>query len=229
MASMYRTFMSKSVYIVLLLSLAAGFVTAQNPRKNKDLKRLKRYMTGSFDTFAQVDRDEENDTKYRHIRALLHVIPIEIPEMKKGFTFYVENAAAERRKRPYRQRVYYLRRNDKGEVVLQVYKISETKSLINAHKNRGALKNIKFAHLTHEKGCDLVYKRVNKRLYKGSNGGSKACKSSLRGATHTNSESEITPSSWTNLDQGFDDKGNHKWGPPPGVVGHIFVKRKTSN
>lgn len=214
----------------LFLILCFGFsvAPAKSLKKDKDLKKLKKFMTGSFDTFAQVDRDEENDTKYRHIRALLHVIPIEIPEMNnKGFTFYVENAAAQRRKQPYRQRVYYLTRNEKGEVILQVYKISETKSLVNAHKNKSVLANIKFSQLTHEKGCDLVYKRVNKNLYKGSNSGSKDCKSTLRGATHTNSESEITPTTWTNLDQGFDDDGNHKWGPPPGVIGHIFVKRKS--
>lgn len=214
--------------VVIISMVSLGF--SQNSTKDKDLKRLKKFMTGSFDTFAQVDRDEENDTKYRHIRALLHVIPIEIPEMsEKGFTFYVENAAAERRKQPYRQRVYYLTRNNKGEIILKVYRISETKSLINAHKNKSVLANIKYEQLTHETGCDLVYKRINKNLYKGSNGGSKECKSTLRGATHTNSESEITPTTWTNLDQGFDDEGNHKWGPPPGVIGHIFVKRKIDN
>jgi len=48
----------------------------------------------------------------------------------------------------------------------------------------------------------------------------------LRGATHTVSNTEITPAQITNLDQGFDDAGVHKWGPPPGVIGHIFIKRK---
>lgn len=211
--------------LFLSLCIYVSFAEAQNPNKDKDLKDLKNFMTGSFDTFAQVERDEENDTKYRHIRALLHVIPIEIPEMNSGFTFYVENAAAEARNKPYRQRVYYLKRNDAGEIILQVFKISETEKLINAHKNKSVLANIKYDELTLEAGCDIVYKRIGKNLFKGSNGGSKDCKSSLRGATHTNSESEITPTTWTNLDQGFDDKGNHKWGPPPGVIGHIFVRR----
>ncbi len=216
--------------IFLFLCIFVSFAQAQNLHKDKDLKDLKEFMTGSFDTFAQVESDEENDTKYRHIRALLHVIPIEIPEMNdKGFAFYVENAAAEARNKPYRQRVYFLKRNDAEEIILQVFKISETEKLINAHKNKSVLANIKYDQLTHEKGCDLVYKRINKNLFKGSNGGRKECKSTLRGATHTNSESEITPTTWTNLDQGFDDEENHKWGPPPGVVGHIFIKRKTDN
>ena len=185
-------------------------------------------MMGSWDTFAQVDADEDADTKYRHIRALMHVLPIQIAELKDGLAFYVENQTAETRTKPYRQRVYWLFRQD-GKIMLRVFRIKDDKDFINANKNPAILKTITFDRLTAEEGCDLTYETVNKNLFKGTNGMSKLCKSTLRGATWTHSESEISPDKWINLDQGFDDAGNHKWGPPPGTVGHIFRKRKIEN
>lgn len=211
---------SKLFAIVFFISLS---VAAQ--KIDKDVRQLGQFMTGSFDTFAQVDRDEETDAKYRHIRALLHVTPFEIPELKNGLSFYVENAAAESRLKPYRQRVYFLTRENE-RITLKIYKINQPEDLINVCKKPSVLKNLTFERLTLEGGCNLIYEKVGENLYKGSNGDGKQCKSNLRGATYTHSESEISPNNWTNLDQGFDDAGVHKWGPPPGTIGHIFIKRK---
>lgn len=215
-------FVPKSGFVIFLLCLVSSVFG-----QDKDLKTLGKWMTGSWDTFAQVDADEEADAKYRHVRALLHVSPVEIPELKSGLAFYVENQAAELRTKPYRQRVYFLSRID-GKITLQIYKISKIEDFVNAHKNLSLLQNLTFNRLTKEEGCDLTYEKVGKNLYKGKTTGGKSCKSNLRGATWTYSESEISADKWINLDQGFDDTGNHKWGPPPGTVGHIFLRRKTS-
>jgi hypothetical protein len=210
-----------------LLIIAAAAISAFSQSKDRDLRDFAAAMAGSYDTFAQVDADEEGDTKYRHIRALLHVYPVIIPELKDGFAFYVENQAAETRTKPYRQRVYFISKIN-GSITMQVFRIRDDKDLVNAYKNPAALKSLTFARLTKEEGCDLTYKRIGKDTFKGSNFGNAACRSTLRGATHTNSESEISPTKWINLDQGFDDAGSHKWGPPPGTIGHIFIKRKGS-
>jgi hypothetical protein len=53
----------------------------------------------------------------------------------------------------------------------------------------------------------------------------RTCRTTLRGATHVVSRVELTADSITSLDQGFDDTGAHKWGPPPGANGHVFVRR----
>ncbi|GEM_PF-907981 len=42
------------------------------------------------------------------------------------------------------------------------------------------------------------------------------------------SQVELTPTTLMSLDQGYDDAGNSKWGPPPGNVGYIFTKRTTN-
>ncbi len=215
-------FFAKALVAVLL---AVGGAVAQNARPDRELRLLAGWMSGSFDTFAQVDEDEESDAKYRHIRALLHVTEVTIPELGNGVAFYVENQQAEARTKPYRQRVYFLTRVDK-RITLRIYRISKPEDLVNAHKKRDLLKSLTFDRLTAEEGCDLTYVRESKNSFKGRTTAGRACKSSLRGATYTYSESEIGPRRWVNLDQGFDDDGNHKWGPPPGVIGHIFVKRE---
>ena len=207
------------LFLIMFFATSAAFA------QDKDIKLLGKWMTGSWDTFAQVDADEAADLKYRHIRALLHVAPVVIPELKNGLAFYVENQQAESRTKPYRQRIYFLSRLD-GEITLQIYKISKAEDFVNAYKRADLLKNLTFSGLTKEDGCDLIYKKIGKTLFKGKTNGGKACRSNLRGATYTYSESEISPVKWINLDQGFDDAGNHKWGPPPGTIGHIFVKRK---
>ncbi len=211
-------------FLCVAVLLTAGAARSQTTKIDKDVKLLGKWMTGSFDTFRQVDEDEEVDAKYRHIRALLHVTPVTIPELRKGLAFYVENQQAEARTRPYRQRVYFLSRMD-GRLTLKIFRIAKPEDLVNAHRNPAVLKALTFDRLTPEDGCDLTYERSGRDLFKGKTAGGRACRSSLRGATYTYSESEIGPSRWVNLDQGFDDAGEHKWGPPPGVIGHIFLRR----
>lgn len=215
----------KRAFLLLILLIVSGFSLGQ--KKDEELKKLADWMAGSWDTFKQADEDEEEDAPYKHVRAILHVIPIEIPELaEKGFVFYVENQLAEERKRPYRQRVYWLFRADDGRITLRIFKISNEKDFVNAHKNPQALQSLTFERLSVEEGCDLIYEKINDELYRGRLLKDRACKSKFRGATYVHSESELSPNRWMNLDQGFDDEGNHRWGPPPGTVGHIFLKRK---
>lgn len=208
---------------VVLLSASAMAQDVKLP-KDKDVRRIAQWMSGSFDTFAQVDRDEEQNTTYRHIRATLHVMPVQIAGLDNAAALYVENAAAEARQKPYRQRIYVVKKGANDKVIIEIHKIKNQDQVVNAYKNPSLLKNLTLANLTKEQGCDMTFERVNSKLYKGV-GGNKTCKSTLRGATHTVSLTELTPTTLTNLDQGFDDAGAHKWGPPPGTIGHIFVKR----
>lgn len=202
-------------------------VFAQTKFKDKEIQTLAKWMSGSFDTFEQVDADEEADAKYRHIRTILHVQPVEIAGLTDAIALYVENQAAESRTKPYRQRVYVLKRGADNKIIIEIHRIKNQEQLVNAFKNPALLKNLTLENLTLEPGCNMTFERVNKNLFKGSAGANKSCKSTLRGATHTVSNTELTPTNLTNLDQGFDDEGNHKWGPPPGTIGHIFRGRRS--
>lgn len=223
--SFRKTFVS-----ILLILLAVGAANAQTAKvkmpKDKDIRRVAEWLTGSFHTFAQVDSDEEGNTTYRHIRATLHVQPVAIAGMDaNSAALYIENAAAESRQKPYRQRVYVVKRNAAGKIIVEIHRIKNQEQVVNAYKNPALLSNLSLANLTHEAGCDMTFERVNAKLYKGAAGENGSCKSTLRGATHTKSQTELTPTQITNLDQGFDDAEAHKWGPPPGTIGHIFIKK----
>lgn len=214
----------KIVFLLIIFTLSVS-AWAQKDFKDKEIKTFAAWMTGSFDTFAQVDDDEENNRPYRHIRAILHVQPVQIAGLQDALALYVENQAAETRTKPYRQRVYIIKRNAAGKIIVEIHRIANQDEVVNAYKNPALLQKITLDKLTHEKGCDMTFERVNKNLFRGSAGLEKTCKSTLRGATHTVSNTELTPTQLTNLDQGFDDEGNHKWGPPPGTIGHIFRRR----
>ena len=215
----------------ILCLAAALFLTAsmaaaqQDVSKDKDLRRLADWMTGSFDTFAQVNADEEADAKYRHIPATLQVVPVKINGLTDALALYIENAAAETRTKPYRQRIYVLKKRT-GGIIIEIHKISKPEDFTGVHKNPKLLDALTLERLTREPGCDMTFREINSKLYKGAAGADKTCQSTLRGAAYTVSNTEITPTQITNLDQGFDDAGAHKWGPPPGVIGHIFIKRK---
>jgi CpeT protein len=233
---------ANALLLIFLVLCAGGFagpvvLVAQNKSAQKasrakngsQVKTMVRWMTGSFDTFQQVDRDEEENAAYRHIRALLHVMPVEITGLGEGTAaLYVENAAAETRHKPYRQRVYLLTEAADGKISVEIYKIKNQDAVVNAYKNPQVLKNLTLDGMMKEPGCDMIFERVKADLFRGSGGGQKTCRTTLRGATHTVSNTELTPSMIINLDQGFDDAGAHKWGPPTGTIGHIFIKRALS-
>jgi len=222
---MKRKITGKIICLATALWLTTSIAAAQGVSKDKDLRQLAEWMTGSFDTFAQVNADEEADAKYRHIRATLQVVPVNINGLNDALALYIENAAAETRTKPYRQRIYVLRKQN-GSVIVEIHKISQPEDFTGARKNPKLFQTLTMERLTHEKGCDMTFRKISSKLYKGSAGAEKTCQSTLRGATHTISNTEITPVQITNLDQGFDDAGVHKWGPPPDVIGHIFIKRK---
>lgn len=216
--------------LIVALGFASGESAAQNANPDKELKRVAGWMTGNFDTFAQVETDEANDAAYKHIRALVHVAPVSMRGIADGLAFYIENQSSGDRPRPYRQRVYVMKRDQKtGKIIIEMYRIKGDQDFINAYKNPGLLSKLTAELLTREEGCDLVFTKVNDNFYKGAAGENKTCRSNLRGATYMMSHTDLSPTEWVNLDQGFDDAGNSKWGPPPGTIGHIFIKRQIDN
>lgn len=214
-----------SIHVLCFISLLLGASSAAFSQ-DRDVRKLACLMTGSWNSFRQAEADEAAKTEYRHTRALIRVLPVAIPELKKGIALYVENLLAEKPAQPYRQRVYFFSRID-GKINLRIYRISRPEEVANAYQNPDLLKKLSFDRLTREEGCDLVYERTG-AAFKGRIIDAKACQSTLRGAAYTYSESEISKDEWINLDQGFDAAGNHKWGPPPGTVGHIFRREDPS-
>jgi hypothetical protein len=218
------------VCLAIVAAWPAGLF-AQQP--DAEATRLARWMTGDFDTFAQVDRDEEEQTNYdektntpyRHVRALARLRLVRIAGLEAGVTLYLEQALAATRHRPYRQRVYYFTRLN-GRLVTRTYRIANPPDFVGAYKKPELLDALKLERLTLEEGCDVVWEKANAKLYTGRAGADKQCQSTVNGSAYVTSQVALTPETMTTLDQGFDNAGQQKWGPPPGVAGHIFVKRK---
>ncbi len=187
------------------------------------MRQVAEWLPGVYDTFEHAAQDEARQTAYRHVRAVLKIValPTNIGGGKPAF--YLEQAMAGAEEQPYRQRVLLLEQTGPGAVTVWDYRIAEPKDLVGAAP--GQLQRLTMERLSREGGCEVVFIRADRELFKGSAGAGRTCKSTLRGATHVISYSELTPRTLTSLDQGFDDTGAHKWGPPPGVIGHIFRKR----
>jgi|GEM_PF-3516380 len=211
------------VAALLLGGAATGGATADNDR---ELATLAQWMTGSFDTFAQVAADLAAGAPYTHLRAVMHIQPVFIPGLTDAgaLAFYVEQGAADTPTQPYRQRVYLLTRRD-GVLVNRIFRIVEPHRFVGAHARPELLAGLNSEQLTLEPGCDLIWTPVTEELYSGIAGLHGSCRTNWRGAAYTVSQVLMTPHSITSLDQGFDAQGNHVWGPPPGTPGHVFVKR----
>jgi hypothetical protein len=201
--------------------------TPQNvPSRDEELEQLSEWMSGSFDTFDQVAQDEAANSTYKHTRATLRIFPVTIAGMsERGRTLYIEQAVAETPEKPYRQGVYFLSRDERGAIIMRNFKLSNPNEFIGGWKDPAKLKALTSDRLLPINGCDITLTRQNEHRYLAVVGLHGTCKSSLRGATHMISHGEITPDYQITLDQGFDDAGNSRWGPPPGVIGHIFKKR----
>lgn len=206
----------RALPIVLLLAAPAR-------AGDDDLARVAEWMAGDFDTFAQVARDEAEGAAYRHVRAVLRVVPASVASLP-GRVFYLEQALADAEDRPYRQRIVLLTRHD-GRLVNRLYRMKRPEAYVGAWRDPKRLDALGPAELDLDEGCDLVWTRAGDASFAGVAGEGRTCRTALRGATHVVSRVELTAGGITSLDQGFDDTGAHRWGPPPGAAGHVFARR----
>jgi hypothetical protein len=190
-----------------------------------ELERAAAWMAGEFDTFAQVARDEAAGTAYRHVRAVLRVVPVTVDGLSGGGrAFYLEQALAESEDKPYRQRVVLLTRLD-GRLVNRLYRLKRPEAFVGAWREPKRLEALVPAELELDEGCDLLWTPAWPDRFAGVAGEGGTCRTQLRGATHVVSRVELRADGLTSLDQGFDAAGAHRWGPPPGTAGHVFARR----
>lgn len=202
-----------ALFVLPVLLLGPGLLRAE------DFGDFLAWLPGVYRTDQQAAEDEAAQRGYRHVRARLRIVRLPASSLIGGGSpaFYLEQALAGQEDKPYRQRIVVFEAG-----VLKDFRITDAQDLVGASAE--TVGKVDPARLVRELGCEVSWQRVDGGLYKGSAGAGRSCKSSLRGATHVISYSELTPNTLTSLDQGFEDAGGHKWGPPPGVIGHIFRK-----
>lgn len=199
----------KIFILLLIVSVSASAQTST-------LKKLSRWMSGSFSSYQQHISDTDN---YYHIK--LDIIPI-WTERKDGKWFYVEQALAGYENKPYRQRVYHLWENKWGEYVSSIYKFP---SPLNYAQNWQKFElEMSPQKCRLKEGCDVVLNfDYDTYCFVG---GTKVgtCSSRRSGSSYATAEVKIYKNELYSWDRGFNDKGEYVWGAEKS--GYIFLKEK---
>lgn len=210
----------KSIGILAVLTIT--MVTSCKQSKNeahaslddREVNELFELMQGSFNS----EKQSIADSTYYNIS--LHMYPI---WEGKGNWLYVEQAINSMQDKPYRQRIYEVKRNDQGQLASYVYAIPNDSLWIGKWKSPIAFDGLSPKKLVPREGCEVLLTKKSEGTFIGKtqNG---TCESTLRGASYAMSEVTITPRGITSWDQGFDSEGKQVWGATAG--GYIFDKLK---
>lgn len=203
----------KKLYFIILTGL---FITISCKKTQKEsdteLKALFSLMQGSFNS----EKQSLADTTYYNIS--LHMYPI---WKDKGNWLYVEQALNAMQDKPYRQRIYEVKRNEKGQLASYVYTLPNDSLWIGKWETPKAFESLSPNQLTIRKGCEVLLSKISDSVYSGKTQ-DKTCESSLRGASYAMSAVKISPEHIESWDQGFDQDGKQVWGATEG--GYVFDK-----
>ena len=198
---------------IILLSFSF-FLSVDSDLKNKDLTVLTDLMTGTFSSQKQ----SETDSAFYSINLVMYPI---WNESKKVKWLYVEQAVSSALDKPYRQRVYRLKKVKKGVFESKVYELPHPGDYIQSWKNPDLFNQINADSLIERSGCSVFLKKGSGNCFSGSTDG-RSCLSTLRGATYATSKVEVCPGVIMSWDQGWDATGEQVWGAVKG--GYIFDK-----
>ena len=201
---------------ILIVVLATSFSCKQKEATLKvdtELHELMGLMKGSFNSEVQ----SQADSTYFNIS--LHMYPIW--EDKEGHFLYVEQALNSKQDKPYRQRIYEVKRLDSVTFSSAIYKIDADSLWIGKWKTPQAFDSISMKDISLKSGCEVLLQRIEPNYFAGETG-NKTCESTLYGASYATSEVEIFEDKIISWDRGFDEKGEHIWGAEKG--GYIFNK-----
>ncbi|MCW8804105.1 MAG: chromophore lyase CpcT/CpeT [Ignavibacteriaceae bacterium] len=193
--------------ILITLSFAA--------HSQRDVEALVEYMVGSFSSKEQA----EEDSNYFSIE--LEMVQI-WKDRTDGPWIYIEQAVAQSKDKPYRQRVYQLRKRNDGKIESIVYTIPDPLRFAGDYKKEFPLIRLTPDSLTLRGGCEVVLYQADDGYFEGGTI-DKNCSSDLRGASYATSEVLIDKDKLISWDRGFDENGNQVWGAKEG--GYIFKKK----
>lgn len=196
--------------LLLAVLLLAGAGCGGSP----SAEQLGDWLTGSFGSGAQAAAD----SAYYDIR--LEMVPI-WTDREDGLWFYVEQAVATARERPYRQRVYRVRELEDGRFESAVFTLPDPQRYAGAWREEAPLSDLEPADLAEREGCAVLLAWDPAGRYAGSTEGT-GCTSTLRGAAYATSEVIVEPGRIESWDRGFDAEGNQVWGAEKGA--YVFLR-----
>lgn len=202
---------------IIMIFVLSAFVFGC-AKENSDIDILLTWMTGSFSSAEQA----KVDTNYYDIR--LEMVQI-WNERSDGPWIYVEQAVADFKDKPYRQRVYQLAQENEA-VKSVVYSFDNPLRFAGDYKKENPLNQLTPDSLTIRQGCAVYLKKISNDTYKGSTK-NKDCESIHRGASYATSEVTVKADRILSWDRGFDENEKQVWGAEMG--GYIFLKNNNPN
>ena len=204
-------------FIILSASFFISLTAVcQEKVDERDLLELKSRMEGSFSSELQA----KSDSDYYNIH--LHMAQI-WPRSEDGYWLYVEQAIASALKKPYRQRVYHVYKQDDITLVSKVFELNTPLRFAGAYANIDLLKGLTKDSLIDRQGCSIYLHKDKDGNFAGSTPG-KECLSSLRGSAYATSQVVIHEDKLVSWDRGWDKDDKQVWGAEKG--GYQFIKAK---
>ena len=200
--------------LVLIVLLSAPLAVTEEPAADRELDTLIWWMTGSFSSEAQAKEDGD----FLHI--VLHMARI-WNDRTDGVWLYVEQAVSTATDKPYRQRVYRLRRVGEDIFASSVFTFDDPLERAGAWRTDAPLADLSPADLKPRVDCTIYLKLRPDGAFEGSTLG-RLCSSKLRGSTWASSEVVVRPDGLVSWDRGWNDAGKQIWGAEKG--GYHFDK-----
>lgn len=198
---------------ILFLAILA-LPTWSYAQRTRQLEELAYTMAGSYTSAAQA----KADTSYFEIE--LEMVRI-WPKRKDGAWFYVEQATATSKAKPYRQRVYHVKQVNDSTFTSTILTIKGGERYFGAYADPVKLEQIPKDSLETLEGCDITLVRRG-RDYVGSTN-HRDCPNKRGEATYATSEVTLRSDRMISWDRGWNDAGAQVWGAEKG--GYIFIKR----
>lgn len=197
------------IFVVLTFTSSAQLVDKQT-----DLKLLANYFQGTYSSEEQ----SKNDTDYFNISLI--ITPIWKNKNDGGYWFYVEQAMASKKEKPYRQRVYHVTQTGENTFESAIYTLTDP--LRFAQKTE-LVEALPVDSIQLKDGCAVILNKNKDGFFVGSTDGKK-CASDLRGASYASSIVTLKENELLSWDQGFDKDNKQVWGATKG--GYVFKKIK---
>ena len=206
--------LNRIIHYCLTLFLMLNLISCVS--QPDDLNLLLSYMTGSFSSQEQA----QADTSFKDIR--LEMVQI-WKNQTDGYWLYVEQAAAEKLDKPYRQRVYHLTQLNDSTFKSAVYTLANPMRFVGAWKEENPLASLTPNSLTERAGCAVLLTKQSGDIFIGVSE-SLSCDSDLYGAIYATSVVMIQKNQIYSWDRGFNINGDQTWGSRAG--GYVFKKIK---
>ena len=181
-----------------------------------NLLTLTQWMAGDFSN-AQQSRDSPQ--KFAHIHVLFRPLPYDFFD---GIGFYSEQVYDYDQWSPYRQGVHRLV-DQSGKIYIENYALDDPIKYAGAARELSILHSITPDAIQRRYNCSMIFHKEND-LFRGAVEPGNQCLIEKRGCqTYLVSEVEITETTWSSIDRGFDVNTHQRvWGSEFGPL--LFEK-----